>query len=109
AGDSLPAPNPAMKAGLPAAPKVGLIVRKNTVTNNWIDEAGHLWNSKVPYDLQLVEFLEINTTTRAVVHNYNDIGAILMGAAYDPVHDLAAVSGTYALNDVRFETKLTGH
>ena len=109
AGDSLPAPNPPMKPGLPAAPKVGLIVRKNTVTNNWVDEAGKLWNSKVPYDLQLVEFLEISTATKAVVHSYNDIGVILMGAAYDPVHDNAAVSGTYALNDVRFEPKLIGH
>jgi YVTN family beta-propeller protein len=109
AGDSLPPPNPPMKAGLPAAPKVGLIVRKNTVTNNWLDEAGHLWNSKIPYDLQLVEYLEINTATHAVVHNWNDIGVILMGAAYDPVHDVAAVSGTYALNDVRFEPRLVGH
>jgi hypothetical protein len=109
AGDSLPPPNPPMKAGLPPAPKVGLIVRKNSLTNNWLDESGHLWNSKIPYDLQLVEFLEINTTTHAVVHNYNDIAVILMGAAYDPVHDLAAVCGTYALNDVRFEPKLNGH
>ena len=109
AGDSLPAPNPPMKAGLPAVPKTALIVRKNTVTNNWIDEAGKLWNSKIPYDLQLVEFLEISTSTKAVVHSYNDIGVILMGAAYDPVHDYAAVCGTYALNDVRFEPKLVGH
>lgn len=109
AGDSLPPPTPAMRAGLPAAPKTGLIVRKNTVTNNWLDDGGHLWNSKIPYDLQFVEFLEIDTSTRAVVHNWNDIAVILMGAAYDPVHDLAAVSGTYALNDVRFEPKLVGH
>ncbi len=109
AGDSLPPPTPPMKAGLPPAPKVSLIVRKNTVTNDWRDEANHLWNSKIPYDLQLVEYLEINTTTKTVVHNWNDIGVILMGAAYDPVHDVAAVSGTYARNDVRFEPGLVGH
>src|SRR6185369_7047031 len=34
AGDSLPPPNPPMKAGLPEAPKTGLIVRKNSLTNN---------------------------------------------------------------------------
>src|SRR3989454_7321527 len=36
AGDSLPAPDPAMRAGLPTAPKVGLIVRKNSL-GNWLD------------------------------------------------------------------------
>lgn len=108
AGDSLPAPIPAMKAGLPPAPKVGLIVRKDNL-GNWKDQSGKLWNSKVPYDLQLVEFDEINTTTHAVTHRYNDIAVIMMGAAYDPVHDVAAVSGTYARNDVRFEPNLVGH
>jgi YVTN family beta-propeller protein len=108
AGDSLPPPDPPMKAGLPAAPKVGLIVRKNSL-GNWLDGSGKIWNSKVPYELQLVEFLEISTASHAVVHNYNDIAVIMMGAAYDPVHDVAAVSGTYALNDVRFEPKLAGH
>ncbi len=108
AGDSLPPPNPPMKTGLPPAPKVGLIVRKNSF-GNWVDESGKIWNSKVPYDLQLVEYLEINTTSHAVVHNFNDIAVIMMGAAYDPVHDVAAVSGTYARNDVRFEPNLSGH
>ena len=108
AGDSLPPPNPPMKAGLPPAPKVGLIVRKNSF-GNWVDETGKIWNSKVPYNLELVELLEISTTTHQVVHNYNDIAVIMMGAAYDPVHDVAAVTGTYARNDVRFEPNLVGH
>jgi len=109
AGDSLPPPNPPMKAGLPPAPKVGLIVRKNTVTNNWTDESGHLWNSKIPYDVTFNEFLEIGTASKAVVHNWNDIAVIMLGAAYDPVHNIAAVSGTYARTDVRFEPVLNGH
>ncbi len=108
AGDSLPTPVPAMNPALPPAPKVGLIVRKDTF-GNWRDNSGKLWTSKVPFDLQLVEFLEINTTSHAVVHNWNDIAVMMMGAAYDPVHDIAAVSGTYARNDVRFEPNLVGH
>jgi YVTN family beta-propeller protein len=109
AGDSLPAPNPPMRAGLPPFPKVGLIVRKNSF-GNWVDESGKIWNSKVPYDVPSVEFLEIGTGgSHPVLHSFNDLAVIMMGAAYDAVHDVAAVSGTYARTEVRFEPNLVGH
>src|SRR5262249_34978757 len=52
AGDSLPAPSPPQDPGLPAAPKTGLAIKRSTL--GWVDQAGHLWNSKIPYQVPLV-------------------------------------------------------
>src|SRR5881394_248322 len=41
AGDSLPPPNPPMRAGLPAAPKVGLLAM--FTSGHWRDLSGKLW------------------------------------------------------------------
>ena len=46
-GDSMPPPNPPMNPALPPPPPVALIVKQNAV-GNWVDEAGHLWNSEDP-------------------------------------------------------------
>ena len=107
AGDSLPPPNPPMKAGLPAAPKVGLIVSFNG--QHWVDESGKWWDSKIPYQEQLVELVEFNASTRAVNRVAGDIATILMGTAVNPVNGTAAITGTYARTEIRFEPNLRGH
>lgn len=107
AGDSLPPPDPPMRAGLPAAPKVGLIVHFNG--QHWVDESGKWWDSKVPFQEQLVELVEFDANTRAVSRVAGDIATILMGTAVNPVDGTAAVTGTYARIEVRFQPNLRGH
>lgn len=107
AGDSLPAPNPPMRAGLPPAPRTGLIVNFNG--QHWVDESGKWWDSKIPYTMQLIELIELNAATRAITRQTGDIATILMGTAVNPITGTAAVTGTYARTERRFEPNLRGH
>lgn len=107
AGDSLPAPVPPMKAGLPAAPKTGLLVNFNGL--HWVDVGGKTWDSKVKYQLQLVELVEYNANTQAVNRVRGDFATILMGDAVNPVTGTAAVVGTYQETELRFEPNVRGH
>ncbi len=107
AGDSLPAPNPPMSPTLPAPPKTGLSIKRST--GGWIDQSGHLWNSKIPYTVPLVELVYIGTSTNTVLGSRGDIASILMGAASSPITGAAAVTGTYAEIEIRNEPNLRGH
>ena len=107
AGDSLPPPNPPLAAGLPPSPKVGLSIKRST--QGWIDQAGHLWNSKIPYQVPLVELVYVNTASNTVLGSRGDIASIMMGAAMNPVTGAAAVTGTYAILETRLEPNLRGH
>jgi YVTN family beta-propeller protein len=107
AGDSLPPPNPPLAAGLPPPPKVGLSIKRST--GGWIDQAGHLWNSKIPYQVPLVELVYVSTSTNTVLGSRGDIASIVMGAAMNPVSGAAAVTGTYAILETRMEPNLRGH
>ena len=62
AGGGLPAPSPPMRADLPAAPKVGLIVRHNGA--HWVDETGHNWDAAAPYTLADQDLVVIDAGTR---------------------------------------------
>jgi cytochrome c peroxidase len=107
AGDSLPPPSPPMASGLPAAPKVGLIVHYNGA--HWVDETGKWWDSKVPFKLNLVELVEFDANTHATTRTTGDIATILMGTSVNPVNGTTAVTGTYARTEIRFEPNLKGH
>jgi len=107
AGDSLPPPNPPLAAGLPPPPKVGLTIKRSS--QGWVDQAGHLWNSKIPYQVPLVELVYVSASTNTVVGTRGDIASILMGAAMNPVNGSAAVTGTYAILETRLEPNLRGH
>jgi YVTN family beta-propeller protein len=107
AGDSLPPPNPPLAAGLPPPPKVGLALKRSTT--GWVDQAGHLWNSKIPYQVPLVELAYVSTSTNTVLSSRGDIASIMMGAAMNPVTGAAAVTGTYAILETRMEPNLRGH
>ena len=107
-GDSMPPPDPPMSPSLPPAPAVGLIVKKNGA-GNWVDPSGKIWNSKIPYQEQLVELVYISTATNAVESARGDIATVLMGLAINPSSGAAAVTGTYAILEKRFEPNLRGH
>ena len=107
AGDSLPAPVPPMRAGLPAAPKVGLLAQYTS--GHWRDVSGKLWDSKIPYTVPLVELVKVDAASRTITQVRGDMATILMGAAVDPTTGTCALSGTYALLETRFEPNLRGH
>jgi YVTN family beta-propeller protein len=107
AGDSLPPPNPPMKAGLPAAPKNGLLALYTA--GHWRDLTGKLWDSKLPYTVPMVELVKLDAATRAISQVYGDMATIMMGTAVDPVSGACAVSGTYGRLETRFEPNLRGH
>src|SRR5262249_55542981 len=107
AGDSLPAPNPPMNPALPPAPKTGLSIKRST--GGWIDQSGHLWNSKIPYTVPLVEVVYVSTSSNTVLSSRGDIASILLGAATSPTTGAAAVTGTYAEIEIRNEPNLRGH
>jgi YVTN family beta-propeller protein len=107
AGDSLPAPVPPMRAGLPAAPKVGLLAQ--STSGHWRDVSGKLWDSKIPYSVPLVELVKVDAATATIAQVRGDMATILMGTAVDPATGTCAVSGTYALLELRFEPNVRGH
>lgn len=107
AGDSLPSPNPPMRAGLPPAPKVGLIV--NFSSGHWRDESGKLWDSKIKYTVPLVELVQFDAASKAITRVNGDLATIMLATAVNPVTGAAAVTGTYARIEQRFEPNLRGH
>ncbi len=106
ANDSLPAPNPPLGPGVPPPPDVALIVQQQG--NDWRDEAGKLWNSKIKYTLAEVDVAEIATATRTVVASHRDMGTVNFGLAAAPDGRLA-LTATEARNLVRFEPNQRGH
>jgi len=107
AGDSLPPPVPPMRAGLPAAPKVGLLVQYTS--GHWRDLSGKLWDSKVPYTVPLVELVKVDAATLTIAQVRGDMATIMMGTAVDPVTGTCAVTGTYGEIELRFEPNVRGH
>ena len=107
AGDSLPPPNPPMAAGLPAAPRVGLIIQQQA-NGNWVDETGRLWNAKARYSVLDADLTEIETTGNSIVRTLGGIGTANFALAVNAAGTVA-VTATEARNLVRFEPNLRGH
>lgn len=108
AGDSLPAPQPAMHPSLPDAPRTGLIVKQDA-QGNWRDGAGKLWNSRIRYSLAEVDVAQIDANTRVITRTIGDLAAVNLGLATDPILGRIATTGHEARNAVRFEPNLRGH
>ena len=107
AGDSLPPPNPPMRAGLPAAPKTGLLAQYTS--GHWRDISGKLWDSKIPYTVPLVELVQVDAASQTITQVRGDMATIMMGTAVDPITGNCAVTGTYQEIEQRFEPNVRGH
>jgi len=105
-GGGLPAPNPPMRADLPAAPKVGLIVRHNGT--HWVDEINRNWDTFAPYTLADQDLFVIDAGTRTVTRAVTGVGTLLFNLAVHPTTGKLWVSNTAALNAIRFEPNLRG-
>ena len=106
AQDSLPPPSPPMAAGLPPAPDVGLIIQRQG--NDWRDESGKLWNSKVKYAIHDADLTEIETATGTVSRTFGGLGTVNLGLA-TAADGSVALTATEARNLIRFEPNLRGH
>jgi YVTN family beta-propeller protein len=105
-GGGLPAPSPTMRADLPAAPKVGLIVRHNGT--HWVDETGKSWDAFAPYTLADQDLVVIDAATRTVTRAVTGVGTLLFNLAVHPTTGKLWVTNTAALNAIRFEPNLRG-
>jgi len=102
----LPPPNPPMKAGLPAAPNTGLIVRYNGTF--WADELNRNWNFALPYTLLDQDVMAIGVVSRQVEATWSGVGTTLYNVAVNPVSGVLYVSNQEASNEIRFEPNLVG-
>lgn len=99
--------SPPLREGLPAAPKIGLIVRKELSTGRWLDSAGADWSSFVTWDLHDHDLAVIDAgdlSVRYVPH----LMTLNMGLAA-LADGRVAVVGTEAQNELRFEPVLAAH
>jgi len=88
--------------GLPA-PEVGLIVKNDPTTGEWLDELGRDWSNVVRFDLPDRDVFAIDATTLQEVDSYSGVGTVLFNMAVNPVSGRVYVSNTEARNEVRFE------
>jgi YVTN family beta-propeller protein len=106
AGDSLPAPQPPMSPGLPAAPRTGLIV--HFVNGRWRDVAGKFWDSKVPYSVPRVELVRMPVAAPGTLTTFGGLATSMFATAVNPVSGVCASAGTEAHTEIRFEPNLRG-
>ena len=101
-----PPPVPAMRADLPPAPTVGLIVQHNGT--QWVDEIGRNWNPSVPYSLPDKDVFVIDGATRTITREVTGVGTLLFNLAPNPVTGKLFVTNTDARSLTRFEPNLSG-
>jgi len=110
--------SPAITGGLPAAPKVGLIVKKDGA-GQWMDDNGGNWTAKVTganaadsgrpvgWNLPDHDLAVIDASSLAVGYA-TGLMNICMGVGVNPATGEVAVIGTDATNQVRFEPNVKG-
>ncbi len=114
--------DPPIDPNLPTPPRVGLIVRKDTTTGQWLDDNGGDWTDVVSgmnaaesgretnwdvldNDLAIIDADAPDTMTTQYAH---DLMNIVMAIAVNPASGFVSVIGTDAINEVRFEPNLNG-
>ncbi len=110
--------DPPIAVGLPTPPAVGLIVKKNSA-GQWMDDNGGNWTNLVSgpnasasgrapgWDLSDHDIAIINTSSHDV--NYaTGLMNIGMALAVNPASGTITLVGTDAINEVRFEPKISG-
>ncbi len=90
-----------------AQPDTGLIVKFDG--NNWVDEAGQTYNSRVPFTLADRDVIEIDATVDppSRVRDFRGVGTTLFNMAVNPINGDVYVSNTDARNEVRFSGEAT--
>jgi DNA-binding beta-propeller fold protein YncE len=107
-----PPPSPALAAGLPAAPNVGLIVKWNG--SGWADETGDArWTSSIPYTLADIDIdvvvIDAHGPTPSVSTLVRGVGTHIGNAVFDQPNNRLLVANDAARNLVRFEPNLRGN
>ncbi|HYE61149.1 MAG TPA: hypothetical protein VD997_04065 [Phycisphaerales bacterium] len=109
---------PARTPGNPAAPAVGLIVRKNAA-GQWMDDNNRNWTGLVSgpqasrsgrpvgWDLPDRDLAAISTSTLSVSYA-TTLMNICMSVGVNPATGVVTVVGTEATNHVRFEPNVNG-
>jgi YVTN family beta-propeller protein len=108
-GGGLPAPVPAMRQALPAAPNTGLILKWNGA--RWADETGDTrWHAFVPYTLADVDVVALNASSAFVTTKteIRGVGTLIGNAAFDANDNRLYVLNTDARNHIRFEPNVRG-
>ncbi len=102
--------NPALTDPLDGVPKVGLIVRWDSLLGQWRDEDDQDWTHCLPMRLPDEDLFIIDSSNLAVT-SVSGIGTSLFEVSVQPASDLIYVPNTNARNFVRFEHELglTGH
>ena len=110
ANGGLPPPNPPLAAGLPPAPRTGLIVKWNG--SQWRDETGRNWNSSIPYTLADFDVFVINSSgsslPNSTVAGVTGVGTHNGNMAFDPAQARLLVANLDDINEVRFEPNVRG-
>jgi len=97
---------PAPPAGSPpGAPPTGLIVKRNPLTGQWLDEIGRNWSSHIAFDLPDQDVFEIDADANppSPVGAFVGVGSVLFNMAVRPGDGKVYVSNLDARNHVRFE------
>src|ERR1041384_4404539 len=108
-GGGLPAPVPALKQGLPAAPNTGLILKWNGT--RWADETGDTrWHNFVPYTLADVDVVALNASTATVTTKteIRGVGTLIGNSVFDASANRLYVLNTDAHNHIASEPNVGG-
>ncbi|MDA0802976.1 MAG: hypothetical protein O2819_04375 [Planctomycetota bacterium] len=111
-GDPNPPPNsgnsfdPPIATGLPSAPDVSVIVRRQASDNTWRDDNNGNWTSSITWGMHDHDLAIINASSLAVTYA-NGLMNTNMAVAVGP-GGRATVVGTEATNEVRFEPNIQG-
>jgi hypothetical protein len=102
--------NPALIDPPDGIPKVGLIVRWDSSTNAWRDDAAQNWTHCLPFRLPDHDLFAIDAANPAAPPVAIDhLGTTLFDVSINPGSGKVYVSNTEALNFVRFEPRVAGH
>lgn len=105
----LPAPNPAMRSDLPAAPNTALLVKWNG--SAWADETGNtMWDQFVTYTLADIDLVTIdaNSSNPSITAQLRGLGTNLGNMTFDPTTGKLFVANVDADSVRRFEPNLRG-
>ncbi len=124
-GGTNPPPNdgatiaPPIAPGLPAPPRVGLIIKYDAATDTWLDENGGDWTDvtsgpnarlsgrQVGWELLDHDVAVIDTQSDAIVY-VDRLMNIVMALGVNPATGTLTAVGTDATNHVRYEPNING-